>query len=148
MKKVNIALLLVVIVIILTGGRAIAQDKKEYKDGSVWVLGIIKTKTGMKDEYLKSLKTTWVAIQEEAIKQGFLLSYKVISGASSSPEDWDLLLMQEYKDLATMEANKDKWEAIQKKIVGGEEAAKTLNQNRVSMREMYGNKLMREVTFK
>ena len=56
--------------------------------------------------------------------------------------------MTEYKNLAAMEGTEDKWDAIEKKIVGGADAAKKLNESRVSMRTIYGNKLVREVIYK
>ena len=144
----KISLVLVIVTLFLIAGGASAQSSKTYKDGSVWTISMIKTKQGMKDDYLADLKTTWKAVHDEAVKQGLIISYKIISGTASSPEDWDLMLMQEYKDLATMEAGKDKWDVIEKKVVGSDEAMKTLMQSRVSKREMYGTKMMREVIFK
>ncbi len=56
--------------------------------------------------------------------------------------------MTEYKNLASMEGQDDKWDAIFKKIVGNEDAQKKLSESRVSMRTIYGEKLMREVNYK
>jgi hypothetical protein len=123
-----------------------AQDKG-FKDGSVWQVGFIKVSANMDEEYLKNLKNNWVATHEEAVKQGLILSYKVLSGASANPEDWDIMLMTEYKSMAAMEASDDKWEAISKKVIGGEESMKKLNESRVSMRTIYGGKLLREIIY-
>ncbi|HAH25630.1 MAG TPA: hypothetical protein DCL77_18045, partial [Prolixibacteraceae bacterium] len=81
------------------------------------------------------------------VKQGLILSYKMLSGNASTPDDWNVLLMVEYKDLASMEGNEDKWDAIQNKI-STPEARKKLMESRVSVRTMYGNKIMREVIYK
>jgi hypothetical protein len=124
-----------------------AQDKV-YKDGSVWEVSFIRLKSGMEDDYIKSLKTTWKAMQDEGVKAGLILSYKILAGSASSPSDWDMMLMIEYKNLASMEGNEDKWDAISKKVIGGQEAMKTLMENRVNMREIYGQKLLREVVYK
>jgi hypothetical protein len=147
MKTMKMTILLAIVTLFLASGVVSAQGSKSYKNGSIWSVGLIKIKPGMKDDYLTGLKATWKAVNDEAIRQGLLVSYKILAGNSSSPEDWDLMLMQEYKDMATMEASQEKFEAISKKIVGGDEAMKTLMQNRVSMRDMYGNKLMRELNF-
>jgi hypothetical protein len=77
-----------------------------------------------------------------------ILSYKILSGSASSPDDWNLLLMIEYKNLAGMEGNEDKWEAIQAKVVGNQEDRKKLQEIRASQRTMYGQRLMREVVYK
>ncbi len=99
-------------------------------------------------EYINSLKTTWKAVQDEGIKQGLILSYKIFEGNASNPEDWQIMLMVEYKNLASMDGNEDKWEAISKKVVGSEEDQKKLREIRVNMRTMYGTKLLRDVVYK
>jgi hypothetical protein len=145
MKKfMNIMLMVIALAI---GTTAFGQDKA-YKDGTVWTVGFIKTEANMGDEYLKSLKATWVAVHDEAVKQGLILSYKVLAGSSSNPDDWDIMLMTEYKNLASMEGQDEKWDAIFKKIVGNDDAAAKLNQTRATMRTLYGDKLLREISFK
>ena len=77
-----------------------------------------------------------------------IVSYKILQGTAANPEDWDVMLMTEYKSMAAMEGQEEKWEAISKKVIGGEEAMKKLNESRVSMRTIYGGKLLREVVYK
>jgi hypothetical protein len=143
----SIITLVVAIIMVTMASVANAQDKV-YKEGSAWHISFIKVRTGMDDAYIKSLKTTWKSVQDEAVKQGLVLSYKILSGMATTPSDWDMMLMVEYKNLAAMEGSDDKWDAILKKVVGGEEAMKTLNENRVSMREIFGEKVLREVIYK
>jgi hypothetical protein len=126
---------------------AYAQER-QYTSGSVWTVSMVKTKANMGVEYLNSLKANWKAINDEAKAQGLILSYKILDGRAANPEDFDIMLMVETKDLASMEGNEAKWEAIRKKVMGGEDAIKTVNQARVNVREMYGSKMMREVIYK
>ena len=123
-------------------------QERTYKDGSAWTVSFVQVKNGMGLDYLNSLKTTWKAVQDEGIKQGIILSYKIFEGNASNPDDWQIMLMVEYKNLATMDGNEDKWDAISKKVVGSEEDQKKLREIRVNMRTMYGTKLMREVVYK
>ena len=104
-------------VVLLIGTRTIAQDRV-YKDGSVWTVSLIKTTYGMNDEYLTNLKSTWKALHDEALKQGLILSYKILAGDVANPQDWDIMLLVEYKNLASMEGTDDKWAAIYKKVIG------------------------------
>jgi hypothetical protein len=99
-------------------------------------------------DYLNNLKTTWKATEDEALKEGLILSYKILDGESANPEDWNLMLMVEYKNLASMEGNDDKWDAISKKVVGDDAAMKQLRETRVSQRTIYGTKMLREVVYK
>jgi hypothetical protein len=143
--KTTIKILLMVFVLTVSC-RTFAQDKV-YKDGSVWAVSFVKVNSNMGDEYLKNLKNTWNAVHTEAVKQGLILSFKVLSGKAANPEDWDIMLMSEYKNLASVEGNEDKWDAIYKKVVGDEATMKKLNESRSSMRTIFGDKLLREVVY-
>lgn len=139
--------IMLVAVVLLFASHTFGQTKL-YKDGSVWGVSFIKTNSGMGVDYLNNLKTTWKATEDEAIKEGLILSYKILDGESANPEDWNIMLLVEYKNLASMEGNDDKWEAISKKVVGDDAAMKQLRDSRVSQRTIYGTKLLREVVYK
>jgi hypothetical protein len=145
MKKV---INLMILAVMLTISTTLFAQERTYTTGSVWTVGFIKVGANMNVDYLNSLKNTWKATHDEAVKQGLIVSYKILSGGASNPEDWDIMLMTEFKSMADMEGKEEKWDAISKKIVGGEEAAKKLNESRVSMRTIYGNKILREVVYK
>ena len=144
--KTRILVLIFALTMVLTVN-SFAQERT-FKNGSAWTVAFVQVKNGMGVDYINSLKTTWRAVQEEGIKQGLILSYKILEGNASNPDDWQIMLMVEYKNLASMEGNEDKWDAIQQKVVGNEEDQKKLRELRVNMRTMYGTKLMREVVYK
>jgi len=139
-------LLLIVLLVVAMSVNSFAQERT-YKTGSTWTVSFVQIKNGMSRDYLNSLKTTWKAVQDEAIKQGLILSYKVFDGNASNPDDWQIMLMVEFKNLASMEGNEEKWDAIQKKVVGSEEDQKKLREMRQNMRTMYGAKTMREIVY-
>jgi hypothetical protein len=139
--------IMLVAVVLLLGTRTFSQERN-YKDGSVWNISFIKTNSGMGDDYITNLKTTWKAVNDEALKQGLILSYKILDGDFANPQDWNIMLMVEFKNLASMEGTDDKWDAIYKKVIGDEAAEKQLRDSRVSQRTIYGEKLMREVVYK
>jgi hypothetical protein len=145
MKKIITILL---IAFTMTYSSTLSAQDKSYKDGSVWQVGFIKLSANMTVEYLNNLQNNWKATHDEAVKQGLIVSYKILQGTAANPDDWDIMLMTEYKSLAAMEGQEDKWEAISKKVIGGEDAMKKLNESRVSMRTIYGGKLLREVVYK
>ena len=132
----------------LIASSTLNAQEKSYTNGSVWQVGFIKTGANMTVEYLNNLKNNWKATHDEAVKQGLIVSYMILQGTAANPEDWDIMLMTEYKSMAAMEGQEEKWEAISKKVIGGEEAMKKLNESRVSMRTIYGGKLLREVVYK
>lgn len=123
-----------------------SQDKV-YKDGTVWEVTFIKTNYGMGDSYLTDLKSSWRELNEEAKKQGLIVSYKILSGVAANPEDWDMMLLVEYKNLAAMEGSEDKWNAIYKAKIGDADAEKKMRESRSTQRTIFGSKLMREVLY-
>lgn len=137
----------IVMLMIAFSTNSFAQERS-YQNGSAWTVGFVQVKNGMNRDYLNSLKTTWKAMQDEGVKQGLILSYKILEGNASNPEDWQMMLMVEYKNLAAMEGNEAKWDAIQKQVVGNEEDQKKLREMRVNMRTMYGTKILREIVYK
>jgi hypothetical protein len=133
--------------VLILGTTTFAQNRL-YKEGSVWSVSFVKSNSGMGEDYLNNLKTTWKAVNDEALKQGLILSYKILSGSSANPQDFDIMLLVESKNLASLEGNDEKWDAIYKKTIGDEATMKQLRESRVSMRTIYGGKLMREIVYK
>jgi hypothetical protein len=142
--RIGILIVLTLLIFQVTG---YTQDKL-YKDGAVWTVGFIKVGANMGRDYLNSLQSSWKAVHEEAVRQGLIVSYKILHGSAANPDDWDIMLLTEYKDLASMDGQDDKWDAIEKKVMGSEDNMKKLNETRVNMRTIYGTKLLREVIFK
>lgn len=122
-----------------------AQVKRPYHDGSVWSVGFIRVKPGMDAAYMNYLATEWKKNQEASKKAGLILSYKVIGTEEHSPTDWNLMLMTEYKDLATMEANNDKADNLAQQLVGDDQKQMEGYKQRLEIREVMGNRLAREV---
>ena len=122
-----------------------AQVKRPYRNGSVWTVSMIHVKPGMDSAYLNYLATDWKRNQEAAKKEGLLLSYKVLVTEGHSPTDWDLLLMTEFKDLATMEANEGKADALAQKVVGDDQKQMQGYKDRSEIREVMGTRLAREI---
>jgi len=134
-----------VLLVLIVGISAFAQVNRPYHNGSVWTISFIRMKPGMETAYLNYLAGQWKANQEAAKKEGLILSYKVIGAEGHSPTDWNLMLLIEYKDLATMEANEDKGDALVQKMVGNDEIQIQGYKNRSEIREVMGNRLAREI---
>jgi hypothetical protein len=119
---------------------------RPFHEGPVWIITFVHTKPGIGLNYMNYLATEWKREQEALKKAGLTLDYKVIGTEVHGPNDWDLMLMTQFKDLATLEANEDKMEAIsmqaldlndQKMLAGYEERSK--------WRDILGDRLAREI---
>jgi len=141
----RVRLITLVLCSALLGATVFAQVSRPYRNGSVWSITFIRVKPGMTEAYMSYLAGQWKATQEALKKEGMILSYKVIDTEGHSPTDFNLMLMTEYKDMATMEANEQKEEAVATKIVGGDEQMMKGYRDRTEIREIIGERLAREV---
>jgi hypothetical protein len=134
-----------VMLVLIVGISVFAQVNRPYRNGSVWNIAFIRMKPGMETAYLNYLAGPWKANQEAAKKEGIIVSYKVMGVEGHTPGEWNLMLMTEYKDLATMEANEDKADALGQKMIGNDEKQMQGYKDRSEIREVMGDRLAREI---
>ena len=109
---------------------------------------MVKTKYGMGDQYLKGLAKTFKGSLDEAKKQNLIISYKILLGDAATPNDFNILLMVESKNMAALDNAREKFDPIAKKIEGSVEEQEKTATKRLDIREIMGDKLMREITLK
>ena len=126
----------------------LAQSDAPYTEGPVWNITMVKVKPGMGDEYLKSLAKTLKLSLEEGKKQNLIVDYKILLGNAATPQDFDILVMVESKNMAALDNGREKFDPIARKIVGTTEQQQTIAVKRLDIREIMGTKLMREITLK
>lgn len=131
--------------LLLLGVTVFAQVSRPYRNGSVWDIGFIRMKPGMDSAYLNYIATGWKREQEELKKAGLILSYKVLTTESHGTNDWNIMLMTEYKDMATMEANEAKQDALYQRVTGDDEKQRHGYRERLEIREVMGNRIAREI---
>ena len=129
-------------------GLCFAQSSAPYNEGPVWALSIIKTKTGLSDEYFKQITGTVKPVYEEAKKQKIILDYKILNGESSDSHDFNILIMVEYPNMAAFDHLRDKMDPLLTKAMGSEDQRKDMAVKRLDIREILGTKTMREITLK
>jgi hypothetical protein len=135
---------LVVVCLFLFALPMLAQSKP-YHDGSVWEIQYIHVKAGMEDRYARYLAADWKREQEAMKKAGYVLSYKALTTESHNPMDFNVILMTEFKDLASMEANADKAEQLGQELFGGTSKIEAGYTDRSSYRDIIGGRLAREI---
>jgi len=93
-------------------------------DKPVWALEFVKVKPGMFAATMGYLDDNWIRLRAEAKRQGNVLSYN--RAAAESPElfpadgpsnnDWDILLMTEYKNRAAYDGREKLFDSILKRL--------------------------------
>ena len=134
-----------VVLLLLLGATVFAQVSRPYRNGTVWNVGFIRMKPGMESAYLNYIATDWKRNQEALKKAGLIVSYKVLTTEPHNPGDFNIMLMTEYKDLATMEANEAKEDALNQQVVGNDEKQRQGYRERLEIREVMGGRLAREI---
>ncbi len=125
-----------------------ADDDYSYTEGSVIDVTSVRTKPGMFDTYMKFLSTSFKPMMEEQKKAGLILSYAVYAGSPRSPNDPDLYLVVEYKNMAALDDLNAKTDPISKKYFASLAAANKAAADRESVRQILGDELMRELKLK
>jgi hypothetical protein len=125
-----------------------AQSDAPYTEGPVWQITMVKTKYGMSDDYLKGLAKSFKGTLDEAKKQGLVMDYKILIGDAATPQDFDILLMVESKNMAAFDNAREKFDPIAKKVEGSVDQQRATAVKRLEIRQIMGDKLMREVTLK
>jgi hypothetical protein len=145
LKTKRIVVGLFAVVLLIAAISVYAQVNRPYHNGTVWNISFIRIKPGMDSAYMNYLASSWKTEQEAQKKDGNILSYKVMSVEGHTPGDFNLMLMTEYKNLATMEANEDKADAVAQKVIGTDAVQMQGYKERLEIREIMGDRLAREI---
>ena len=129
-------------------GLCSAQSDAPYTEGPIWNITMVKAKYGMGDEYLKGLAKTFKGALDEAKKQNLVVDYKILLGDAATPQDFNILLMVESKNMAALDDAREKFDPIARKVEGTPDQQRATAVKRLDIREIMGNKLMREITLK
>ena len=131
--------------LLLAGISIYAQVSRPYRNGTVWTMAFIRMKPGMETAYLNYIATDWKREQEEMKKAGLSVSYKVLTTEGHNAADFNIILMTEYKDLATLEANEAKQDALAQRVIGNDDKQRQGYRERLEIREVLADRLAREI---
>lgn len=145
MKHKNIIAFFLVLVLLTVSAVVYSQVSRPYRNGSVWSIGFIRIKPGMDTAYLNYLATDWKRNQEALKKDGQIISYKVLTTEAHGAADFNVMLLTEYKDLATMEANEAKADTLAQQVVGTDAKQMQGYKERLEIREVLQDRLAREI---
>ncbi len=145
MKNNRILIGLLCVLLLTFSVVVFAQVNRPYRNGTVWNVAFIRMKPGMETAYLNYIASDWKKSQEAAKKEGLIISYKVLTTEAHGAGDFNILLMTEYKDLATMEANEGKADNLAQQVVGNDQKQMQGYKDRLEIREVLQDRLAREI---
>ena len=119
-----------------------------FEEGSVWSVGFIRTEPGMRNTYIRWLRDVWEPNLQEGIKKGLTLSYKILWSRRATEDDWDVMLLVEFKNMAALDGLEAKWKEMQDargRTLGTREKESI---KRAEIRTFIGGKFARELILK
>ena len=144
--KINRILAGSLVALVLTLGTIVlAQVHRPYRNATVWSVGFIRMNPGMETAYLNYVSNDWKREQEALKKDGQILSYRILQTEAHGSTDWNLMLMTEYKDLATYEGSLKKADDLLQTVLGDDEKQRQGYRERLAIREVLANRMAREI---
>ena len=134
--------------VLALGSVIVRAQEKPYTEASVWFITMVRVKPGMLDVYMREVLPLRKKLNDEAKKQGLILSDHILSGSASGRDDFDVMFMTEYKNWAAFDGLSSKYNAIAEKIVGSEDKQVQLMTKRTESREIIGGKPMQELVIR
>lgn len=129
----------------LLGLSVYAQVTRPYHSGTVWEIQFIRVKPGMDSAYKEWLATDWKREQEAFKSHGLILGYKVLETESHNAADFNMMLITEVKDLATLESNEQKADELAQQVIGSDDQQRQGYRTREALRDPLGTRIAREV---
>jgi hypothetical protein len=128
---------------------AFGQIHRYFSPGTVWTVTMIKVKAGMDPAYLQFLDTDFKKEMDTMVKANFMKSYKVLRSMDDDDRSWNVLLLEEFPSLASMEANEEKADKLVTEVMGMSDQKQMEGyQDRSKIREVLGIRTTRELILK
>lgn len=150
MKSVNKKLVVALAATsVLLAVSAFGQIHRYFSPGTVWTVTMIKVKAGMDPAYLQFLDTDFKKEMDTMVKANFMKSYKILRSMDDDDRSWNVLLLEEFPSLASMEANEEKADKLVTEVMGiSDQKQMEGYQDRSKIREVLGIRTTRELVLK
>jgi len=119
-----------------------------YEEGPVWQMMTFRTAPGRTEAHLKNIATVWEHQLKLAVKKGVLVDYKVLTKWSSSLDDWNIMVIEIFPNMASYDTFWEDWAAIDAETVDTPEFQERLERRQSTGTEFLGTVFAREVHLK
>lgn len=128
----------------LTAAPAFAQESS-MKPGAMWTAGRIEVADGQMQNYMDYLTKTWMANQEYAKSQGWLLDYHVLLSVNPRDNEPNIILITRFADMPTAAEAERRNAILEKRMNQDAHSAAAASGVRNTMRKQMGSVLYREM---
>jgi hypothetical protein len=124
------------------------QAARPYTEGGVTDVQFIRVKPGHFDEYMAFLAGPYKQLMDAQMKAGVITGWGIHQSDSRDEKDWNIALTTRYKNMAALDNLADRVDPITKQVYGSLEKSSDAMVKRNEMRDIIGNRLLRELTVK
>ncbi|MEO5611662.1 MAG: hypothetical protein ABIT68_02690 [Sphingomicrobium sp.] len=123
---------------------AIAQQST-MKPGPMWTAGRIAVEDGQMQNYMDYLTKTWMANQEFAKSQGWLLDYHVLQSLNPRDGEPNIVLLTSFADMPSAAEADRRNDILNKRQSQDDHSSAAASGDRNKMRHQMGSVLYREM---
>jgi L-rhamnose mutarotase len=124
------------------------QASRPYTEGGVTDVQYIRVKPGHFDEYMAFLAGPYKQLMDAQKKAGVITGWSIYQSDNRDEQDWNIVLTTSYKNMAALDNLPDRVDPITKQVYGSLEKSSDAMVKRSEMRDIVGNRLLRELTVK
>jgi hypothetical protein len=88
-----------------------------YDEGPVWQIMTFRTDPGKTEIFLKNVATVWEHQLKLAVEKGVLDDYKVLTKWTASPDDWNVMVIEMFPNMASYDTFWKDWAEIDQETV-------------------------------
>jgi len=150
-EKIAVVLLVIVGLSVLPGsahGQTARVALETYEEGPVWQIMTFRTAPGKTELHLKNIATVWEHQLKLAVKKEVLIDYKVLTKWSSSPDDWNIMVIEIFPNMASYDTFWKDWAAIDSETIEKPEFQERFERMQSTGTEFLGTVFAREVHLK
>jgi hypothetical protein len=124
------------------------QSSRVYTEGPVTDVQFIRVKPGHFDDYMAYLAGPYKQSLEGEKKAGVITDWAVYSSDNRDENDWNIALTTTYKNMAALDNLRDRTDPITKDVYGSMPKSNEAMVKRGEMRDILGNRLLRQLIIK
>ncbi|MFL5475250.1 MAG: hypothetical protein ACJ8A6_06085 [Gemmatimonadales bacterium] len=141
-------LFLLSVALVLAAPTAAQQSSRPYTEGGVTEVQYIRVKPGHFDEYMTFLAGPYKQQMEAQKKAGVITGWGAYQSENRDETDWNIVLTTTYKNMAALDNLRDRADPITRQVYGSLDKSDEAMAKRGEMRDIVGNRQLRELIFR
>lgn len=112
---------IIAVCLFLSNNAALGQTARvaleTYDEGPVWQIMTFRAAPGRTEAFLKNIATVWEHQLKLAVEKDVLEDYKVLTKWSASPQDWNIMVVEIFPNMASYDTFWEDWAEIDAETV-------------------------------